>query len=1081
MLKPILAVLGAILIFLLCWLTIRFYYVFKRKWAGYKARAEVVFIGFAILVSFIAKLFVFLELNKRGNSVESGISLIWHTIYATIGGLTFEGLEDVSEIAFKYVFWYYGTSLYAGLITLTIATLGLSYELYSYVRLLRREKNKDIYVFTSLTEETLQLAKSIKQNDIETSEKENRAKGKNKKGESKSVIVFSGYDLKAFDKHDDLCRQVVMEGFLYWSFYKRNGKIKNIKKKRLTDIKAGNCEDRENYTQFDSLAKILHLNNKNIRRENNEKFQERRFCILAFESNKHIPEEENNIGLVVDDIKSRISCIEKDNLRIEYYILTKRDINYQAYIQRQKELVIEFAEALAKNEEIIYQEDEGNKKQKNKSQTEANATEKENKKQNPAKIGRETLAKLKNARMVLLNKAFQYFAQLLGNIDEEEIKKFIWDYYCDKYLKDWSCSLGEILITDEDFNMLFSKDKKKFEEELKEIKKELATLKSKKEEVFKYLELKEEYNEDKKKLNEELNKLNLGKEADLEEELNQLEENYNKGIALERLELQIKHWKNYFTALKKEYCKHFVVTAINEALIISKDVITDLKLPFEEIGYKENLQGGEKLIAYLLGFGSTGQAIARALHMRSAYINNKGYATETHFEVFDGKANEISGLFAKEHPMWICDGAMTKQDKLDYVYGKNFDNELLKREIIIPTVCFHKDSCFDLSIIDKLDNVTGKGEEGAKGRPSVIAIALGSDYDNIRMANALIADIIREENGNGNDVPQTIVVNIWDSNNNMLVDTCGGVWSNNHKILKYAKNNLTVRIVGNNTDIYSYNKMLAHDKDADYNEGYNLLYNYIFGGEAKEELGKKINELENCFQDKDSDSCAALTVLYSIIWKADSHISNSAEGYEKIDMWKRESNSCVRSVGKMFDHLTQIKINELKDILSIIDNKEKLKEKQKAIVDLYSYLSKVEHQRWLRCYIANGWQYSKYKLEMRKYHNCIIPFSNLKYKNSLYNVINIIKMCKENGGDFNIIKEIYLKSQNQNNYKEEKSNAEAEENNENKVAEDPTDDEKANVASTLVQIDAEDSSKVDIGEIVREENSKKQKKDKKEG
>lgn len=123
MLKPILAVLGAILIFLLCWLTIRFYYVFKRKWAGYKARAEVVFIGFAILVSFIAKLFVFLELNKRGNSVESGMSLIWHTIYATIGGLTFEGLEDVSEIAFKYEFWYYGTSLYAGLITLTISVL----------------------------------------------------------------------------------------------------------------------------------------------------------------------------------------------------------------------------------------------------------------------------------------------------------------------------------------------------------------------------------------------------------------------------------------------------------------------------------------------------------------------------------------------------------------------------------------------------------------------------------------------------------------------------------------------------------------------------------------------------------------------------------------------------------------------------------------------------------------------------------------------------------------------------------------------------------------------------------------------
>lgn len=927
--------IGMLVITVLYIITIAGYFKCKKERAYHKAKIEIIFIGVVVVLSFVAKFGTFMCVKGYGNFGD-GMNLFWQSLYAAIGGLTFEGLSEIDLATIIWQCLYYGSSIYAGLITLTIATLGLSYELYSYVRLLRREKNKDIYVFTSLKEETLQLAKSIKQHDIETSEKENRAKGKNRKGDSKSVIVFSGYDLKAFDKHDDLCRQVVMEGFLYWSFYKRNGKIKNIKKKRLTDNKAGNCEDRENYTQFDSLAKILHLNNKNIRRENNEKFQERRFCILAFESNKHIPEEENNIGLVVDDIKSRISCIEKDNLRIEYYILTKRDINYQAYIQRQKELVIEFADILGE-----------------KSGIENRCALKLSKK------NRMKLSHLRDNKEDLLNNVCQFFIDNLVprtgikedeiKLNEYEVKKLIWKYYCDKYIKDWNNILGEIKISDDDVKRLG------FDQLSAE------NLKS----IFVKIEK-----------NEELRSNRI----------------------------------QYFKKLKAEYCKHFVVTAINEALIISKDVISDVELPFESLDNKYP-NGDEKLIAYILGFGSTGQAIARALHMRSAYINKCGKAPETHFEVFDGKADEIGGLFDKEHIMWICNSdENAKEKKFRNIYKDDYEKnkKLLEKEIILPTVKFHKNSCFDLSIINELDKVTGKGEPSDREeRPSVIAIALGSDYDNIRMANVLIADIIREENGNGNDVPQTIVVNIWDSNNNMLVDTCGGVWSNNHKTLKYAKNNLTVRIVGNNTDIYSYDKMLAHDKDADYNAGYDSLYNYIDNENNK----KSIKNLGGIFKQPTANNVYkdASGTINDIIEKCKSEVGpNALEDYENIDMWKRESNVWVRCVGKMFDNLVRYKLTE--NLNEILLNNEKFNNAQKeqkvfiATVEAYKYLSKVEHQRWLRCYIANGWQYAEEKLEMRKYHNCIVPFEKLgadsetpKGKTALLNIINVIKMLGKDG------------------------------------------------------------------------------------
>lgn len=854
--------LGFLIILSLYFVSMIIYFAVKKKNAHHKWLVEVLTILIVVFFTFVIKVIVYLKTNKLINEYGGMIS-VWRALYATIGGLTFEGMEEASDIIIKLQCCYYGSSVYAGLMVLSVITMKWNYEIFSRITLFAKwvfNKKKDIFVFTDLNEETLQLAQSIKKKYEDSNKKNNY------------IIVFSGPRLDAFDRNDDLCRKIVAESFLYWSYYKD-------KKKKAKKSNKYICK---------SIAEILHLNNDNVRKENSK--TERRFCVFAYESKKHIPEEENNMGFVFDDIKNRINKDKLDNLRIEYFILTKRDINYQAYDYKNRELALEFADSVV------------------------------------SKV-------------------------MIDNLIEE-----------------WCNEKGQGDKIDE--------RKKCFNKTLKNFKNTFLQ------------------NGDDDKYNGHDNKEDL---------------NFCAKI------------------LKKAFAKYVVVTAINEALIISKDAIMGLTLPFEEKNFTEKNSRGEQLNVFVLGFGSTGQAIAKAIHMRSAYINEAGFATNILFEVFDSKTKEIAGLFVRENPMWIyCKDDKKKKLEAKYddkeatfkgdivekiVKGKTAEeenktleefyrkdeigemfgeknicgkdkneawekvSEIIKKEIICPIVHFNSKSCFDLDILELLDNATGKNKtpNSAPIIPAIIVIALGSDYDNVRMANSLIPDIVRESRKKSKEElepqmipePQTIIVNIWDKNNNDLIYSAGGVWEDDHKLLKLEDANLTVKIVGNNTDIYSYKKMVDHSDFAKYHSGYNNMCDkankikflsklnaYLSKGEEFEQLKDSINE-----------------ILY-----VDTENAKAMEAYENVDMWKRESTDCVILVEEMFANLL---------------NKEWIKEKSYA--ERCRYLSRVEHQRWLRLHIANGWVYSDTKNTLLKEHNCIIPFNELG-DDTRYNLINALML-----------------------------------------------------------------------------------------
>lgn len=282
--------------FALLMLSIMAYFFFRRKFAYTKAIVEFVFIA-AVLIFSVAVKAVVWGVNAGGTLT---LSKFFEALYTGIGGLTFEGLPDAAtgvgkEVSEISLILFYGAPLYAGIMTLFILSARASYEFYSKIRL-KFVLNKNIYIITDLSEETIKLAESIR------------------KGDKKSLIVFAGPRIAVFDRKNELCRRVMSNGMLYWSYAKK----KKIKDGGIVSVKSIAA----------SLSGCFGFGNKGGVYRNVGNYK-KRIRVFAFASENHIPLESENIDTVYDDVCTRIE--HKDSLRIEYYILIRDKIDYPAY------------------------------------------------------------------------------------------------------------------------------------------------------------------------------------------------------------------------------------------------------------------------------------------------------------------------------------------------------------------------------------------------------------------------------------------------------------------------------------------------------------------------------------------------------------------------------------------------------------------------------------------------------------------------------------------------------------------------------------------------------------------------------
>ena len=1018
-------------------LTIKLYYVVRKRHADSKFLVEFFFILVAFLLNIGVKIAVeFIADPPLDRSMWTWISKMLYATYSAFGTLGFGGLPyGVASMPGGYILatFYYGSSIYVAFIMVAVISARVSYEFYSYFRLLFScEHNRNIYVFTALTEESITFAESIK------AECE-------KKGEKEPVIVFGGPDLKAFERKDVLCRRVMADGFLYWSY---------------SSEKKG------------SIAKILHLNNRN---KNNFDLK---FMVFAFDSNKHIPEEEENLDVVIKDMNERKS--HPDRLFIEYVILTKRKINYQAYQSTLKSaLTIRYPDG---SESTV------NGSTDNLSAAVRPAVEGVLRADDNKKVFRICAVGLGHNGGFLVNKIHEqlyYEWDVIhnggGNASTLPVTE---ETLC----------IADVFDTSEKFNRLKEADEVgkhhySTEKSAEEISAEVSGTWKDGYPILAY-----NYMQKKNDKKETLSRIKhcvlggadrapsdvitvaLGKneesiamvntickwlynQAGEEKRAPQylilahkepLKEGWLKIGKKKDVVVEKKSKDNMYVISRKGKVLLTVLTAQHASLIASLTLFNEAC----EVGrtaVQRVLESGltDTLVAddargvrlWTIGFGGTGEAIANELFVQTpgvkfekkAQANDEDELKYNTFSrpfaanVFDVKIKEAGELFRAEHsenyvfmdePSW---GQLVRNSVISAKQAGGLPR---------PVYGLHE-------FRKKADELYDMREEIlADNAPDVITIATGDDYRNITYANAIGQWIMDKKPEEGKVHNYYIVVGIFDKNNNHLLSTYGTSLDEEKKEIK--KGNLTILIANNLEDVYSFKSYMERRESAIQKHN---TYERLTSGDTKIWAAVKelcsLKSFTDDFFDKgrllEEDFIKLATEYPQVVelpgsmedavWACprDYHCrrvfarlnvlfvrerSKDTEkdrvlSYENSSLWEKASNQSVVSAEPYYRCYFSKKLSDLFEkhpFDSRTLSRYGAEGLSRAIYEFRDQAIALEHDRWVRHHISDGWIAGKKKKPL-KHHNCLLSYPDLVNKQTYtlcYDLANVMwAMCGE--------------------------------------------------------------------------------------
>ena len=220
--------LSIIIVISLIALTIVLYFLVDRKLKkfGFK-NLNIIFIVFVFIITLsihFACIF-----NAQENTANVGLweafTLGLKEIYGSLGGITFEGQSDevkatlLSSFYFGSIIWLAGTNA-------LLIGIGVSYEfrckLVFFINKLWPYwcNKRPIYIFTSITDDALTLAKSIR--DDKKLPLEYKINGLNNKSKDyRPIIIFAGDEIEPFDKNNRLHQEIKMSNYFYFSFGKK--------------------------------------------------------------------------------------------------------------------------------------------------------------------------------------------------------------------------------------------------------------------------------------------------------------------------------------------------------------------------------------------------------------------------------------------------------------------------------------------------------------------------------------------------------------------------------------------------------------------------------------------------------------------------------------------------------------------------------------------------------------------------------------------------------------------------------------------------------------------------------------------
>lgn len=325
-------IIGVLIILVMYLLTMITYVHYRKKYADKKFMVEAITILIVIAASIGVKVAILIVVNGAENLFE-GFATFWYAVFTGIGGLTFDDsgiYGEIPNVCLKCL--YTGTTLWSGLTFLSVVANKVSYEIYCFQllvvgkitdKLFRKNKNIDFYIFTSVTEDSLTMAKSIDEHE------------KLKKKIGKYRIIFAGAEIDAFDGKNPLHMELMKNGYLYWSYpnvektYK-NGETSIIRKLGLfsyvKNAKSGN-----------------HI------------------YIFSLGINEDLSGHESvNSDIVFDEISNLTSKYQllskknpvKNRVAIDFYVLTDNEINYEFYQSTVESRIIESLKQIMNSEEI---------------------------------------------------------------------------------------------------------------------------------------------------------------------------------------------------------------------------------------------------------------------------------------------------------------------------------------------------------------------------------------------------------------------------------------------------------------------------------------------------------------------------------------------------------------------------------------------------------------------------------------------------------------------------------------------------------------------------------------------------------
>lgn len=1028
------------------------YFKLRKKWQK-RYSAEIFVIGIVVVFSIVGKMLIS-YFNEVGSltfvdvprDAWDNTAKFYYAIYQALGGISFEGLAEYELYETWRTMIYAGGSLLAGAVAISILTFSISYEIYSFFswKSFRGRKRAKIYIFTAVTEDAVTLAHSI--DDYNKKKRKEQTFGKRVLEEfniaSGKILWLKQFKYLSYDEvrnelgkkmqKSDLCIRLLAVAIWFartmlygcvFIWLRMRAAIRMLRRNKHVIIFL-RTEGEEGFDVKNALhADIMHSG----------------FLFMSYNPGKkdqsitrflHI-DKANDTAIRILDLKERIGKAGDPEEKHYYEDLLKRTENdYRERLMRDEVaevhiFALDWEKGKTSENDNIVSEDiarcarevfvKGSFRQRIRrfccEKKVLDILENEEDK---------TVSELRRIVAAKRGRTRRGFGKVLNKKDEKEIseiKKLLRSdpEYALKKIK-------QLLADDMKFARICDRIVGYRKSVLSPIKDTMA-----KDLVcnvvvnYHYL------------LSGEIDLPNADMRFD--NELAKFRnENYVGPKHMDFLAIAGNEAydniggrdKVGYALFYKNFKRHFILNAINEANMAAMLYVKargELVRSCPDF-YREDLQG-EEYKAMIIGFGLNGQQTMKAAYIFAAagkFPEQVRYATTDdddwnerlkdsslcsyrtqpfNADVYDKNAFELGGLFKMKNPSFDIELPSDRESAEPPVPRRNV------YKYAPVAVRLYQESAYSDSILKMLDRNLGED----KSDYNLIVIALGDDDSNVSIANALLEDfkheyVIRKEesnkkcygmtaDGRGSDDKQknkiqVFAVNLRDKLNYDRINWCR----------KDEEDYLTLKVViyGAAEDMYSYENIVDQSAPKIWNRGYAAIQ-----GEEVSYTSKLQEDIKNVAGGNTGVTAGKYMKIMS------EAVTNAAQ--IEIDWMGDCMNRMYSMISSKYASAFSPFATEYCRILERIKTGEKDPELKDVSLETLIMMGAVEHDRWIRFVISNGYIKAADKSKHAKLHPDIVPYSELiSQPNDIINVLNALtseqsRVCAQIDGRFQEQKE----------------------------------------------------------------------------